>query len=178
MIAFSIRRAVPDDLDVLLALCMALQDHLEKCNPSVWHTSSQGQVERRRDLALAIKSDDDLVLVACDPAGSAIGMAIGHIQRQDRYEPSLAGLIGRVFVQEAWRCCGVGRALVGDLVVFFQRRQVDEIAVQYVVGNREAERFWTRLGFEPRIIRAGASLAQLRAHLSSSERLDSQSNSL
>jgi len=61
-----------------------------------------------------------------------------------------------VFVEEPYRRRGVGTRLVLALCQFFAAHGVEDISLRYVIGNRQAERFWNRLGFEPRIITVGA----------------------
>jgi hypothetical protein len=45
---------------------------------------------------------------------------------------------------------------VALLCRFFASEDVEDITLRYVVGNEEADAFWSALGFSPRIITAGA----------------------
>jgi hypothetical protein len=39
---------------------------------------------------------------------------------------------------------------------FFAQHDVEDVSLRYVAGNKQAQAFWTALGFSPRIITAGA----------------------
>jgi hypothetical protein len=54
---------------------------------------------------------------------------------------------------------------VAELCRFFAAEGVADISLRYVVGNEEASRFWTALGFAPRIVTVGAELRAAEARL-------------
>jgi len=51
---------------------------------------------------------------------------------------------------------GIGRRLVGELCRFFASKNVEEVTLNYIIGNKEGEGFWKTLGFKP--IRIGANV--------------------
>jgi ribosomal protein S18 acetylase RimI-like enzyme len=162
---YLIRAAVESDLDSLVALKLALQDHMELSNPTIYPLSPVGRAEVRTELAKQPQEDGTLVLLAESAQGEAIGMVIGQVQHQTRLLPETLANIGVLYVKDHWRRYGVGTALVNRLLGFFAERDAEEISVRYVVGNKEAERFWEGLGFERRIITAGASRKALASRL-------------
>jgi GNAT superfamily N-acetyltransferase len=162
---YLIRPAVESDLDSLASLKLALQDHMERSNPSIYPLSPTGRAEVGIELAKQLQDDDTLVLLAESAQGEAIGMIIGQVQRQSRLIPEALATVGALYVKEAWRRRGVGAALVRRLLEFFAAHDAEMISARYVVGNSEAERFWERLGFERRIITAGASQRALALKL-------------
>ena len=54
-----------------------------------------------------------------------------------------------MYVVKQFRRKGVGRRLMKELCKFFNSNKAEDLTVRYVVGNREAENFWRKLGFEP-----------------------------
>jgi ribosomal protein S18 acetylase RimI-like enzyme len=149
------------DLDRLVELKLALQDHMEKLNPDLWRLSATGCEQVRDQLAEFLSDQDSQVLVAMDNDGVIVGMTIGQIHTSENYVPPSTGSVGLLFVSESWRRRGIGTGLVRVLCQFFNSSGVEDIWVRYVVGNDEATNFWTKLGFRPRIISAGTKLDEL-----------------
>lgn len=161
----TIREATEGDLEVLLALRLALQAHLERCNPSLWRISPEGKLRSKEMLTQLLQEEDSTILVAVDADQRIVGMIAGQVRQQHGYIPQIVGSVHWLFVGEAYRRRGIGRALVARLLAFFVAKGAEEITLRYVIGNVEAERFWIKLGFEPRIITAGTSLQALAARL-------------
>jgi ribosomal protein S18 acetylase RimI-like enzyme len=68
-------------------------------------------------------------------------------------------------VGAAHRRAGVGSRLVALLCRFFASEDVVDVTLRYVVGNEEAAKFWSALGFSPRIITAGTGREALERRL-------------
>lgn len=162
---YTIRQAIESDLGSLVLLKLALQDHMERSNPSIYPLSLAGRAEVRAELSKQLQEEGTLALLAEATEGEAIGMVIGQVQRQTRLLPEILATIGILYVKGAWRRRGVGTALVRRLLEFFAAHGAEMVSVRYVVGNKEAERFWEGLGFERLIITAGASRKMLAAKL-------------
>ena len=163
MAEFVIRPATPADLDDLATLRLAVQAHSERSNPRAWRMTPAAKARARDELAEQVTSPDALVLAACADGGALIGIAVGQLQRQEKYEPAVSGMIRRVYVVERWRRRGVGRAMIRGLLGFFRQHGAEELSLHYIPGNVEAERFWASFGFHPSLIQAGATLAELAA---------------
>jgi len=155
MSGWTIRIARESDLDRLVELRLALQDHIESCNPHIWRLSSEGRKRIREQLAALLAEPETRVVVATNEADAIVAMAVGRIHRRDDYVPRCTASIEMVFVEAPHRRQGVGTRLVAALCEFFASHNVEDISLRYIVGNREAERFWQNLGFQPRIITAG-----------------------
>jgi GNAT superfamily N-acetyltransferase len=154
---YTLRLARKNDLDSLEALLLALQDHLEAANPNLWRMKAKARRGLRAQIANRLQAADSLTLVAEHVQDGVVGIINGRLIRNTRYQPSQAGTIDQAFVRADHRRCGVGAALVGAICRFFASQGVSDLSLRYVVGNEEAAAFWTALGFEPRIITAGAS---------------------
>jgi GNAT superfamily N-acetyltransferase len=102
-------------------------------------------------------------LVAEHPADGVVGMIFGRITVNERYLPSVAGVVDQVFVHEAHRRSGVGTMLMARVCRYFAGQQVTDLSLRYVVGNQQADAFWRALGFEPRILTVGAQLRKVEA---------------
>lgn len=50
----------------------------------------------------------------------------------------------------------------------FEEAQVEVLALDYVIGNTEAERVWKRFGFQPVLTVANARLKEVQQHIKGS----------
>lgn len=55
----------------------------------------------------------------------------------------------------------MGKSLVEKLLMFFDSKNVEDVTLRYVSGNKEAENFWKEAGFDPVIITANQHLKDL-----------------
>jgi ribosomal protein S18 acetylase RimI-like enzyme len=72
--------------------------------------------------------------------------------------PKSVGAISTIYVVKKLRRKGVGARLVNELFGFFNSERVEHVTLRYIVGNRAAEGFWRKLGFESIITTAGMRL--------------------
>jgi GNAT superfamily N-acetyltransferase len=154
---YTIRPAREADLDRLTELGLALQDHLEACNPGLWKMTAEGRANLKGQLAGRLHAPQMCVLVAEHERDGVIGVIYGRIMANNRYVPAIAGSIDQAFVSAGHRRAGVGTRLVAGLCRFFAAEGVEELTLRYVVDNPEAAGFWTALGFAPRIVTTGAN---------------------
>ncbi len=160
---YTIRRAVHEDLDRLAELMLALQDHLEACNPELWRMKAEARKEVKGRLAGRLSAADAYALVADHEADGVVGAVFGRVMTNTRYVPERAGLIDQAFVRQDHRRAGVGSRLVAELCRLFAEDEVDDLSLRYVIANEEADGFWTALGFSPRIVTAGAARKKVEA---------------
>ena len=153
---YTIRRAAKADLDCLVVLLLALQDHLEASNPDLWRMSPEARSQLKGRLAARLGAHNSCVLVAEHVQDGVVGVIFGRVVTSKRYDPSRAGSLDQLFVRADHRRAGVGTRLVAELCRFFAAEDVDDLTLRYVFANEEAAGFWTALGFSPRITTAGA----------------------
>ena len=110
-------------------------------------------------------------MVVAAAGGELVGFAYGKVFRRSTYSPNNVGQISMVFVQETFRRRGIGRLLVEELCQFFRAEKVEEVTLRYVLENREAEKFWNDLGFEPRLVTANIRFTVLKKHLCAREQI-------
>lgn len=159
-----IRNAKPSDIDKLVELRLSLQRHVEASNPKIWRITEEGVGLLKQGLEEAM-SDDNGRLVVAMMDGEVIGFAHGQVLQRTDYQPHIVGTISNIYVQGGFRERGVGRRLVESLCQFFSIKNVEEVTLRYVIGNREAEEFWKGFGFKPIINAANTSLEELKKRL-------------
>jgi ribosomal protein S18 acetylase RimI-like enzyme len=90
-----------------------------------------------------------LVAEALD-TGELIGYLLGEIQsRPPLAQPGLYGFISDIYVQEAWRQRGVGRALFEEMRRWFVDRKATAIELYIAEANPMAVAFWQEMGLSP-----------------------------
>jgi GNAT superfamily N-acetyltransferase len=162
---YTVRPARASDLDRLAGLLQALQDHLEASNPHLWRLKPEARRNLKGQIAGRLAAKDCCALVAEHHKEGVIGVIFGRIIVNNRYTPSRTGQVDQAFVRADHRRAGVGRQLMARLCHYFAVQGVENISLRYVVGNTEADAFWSALGFSPRIITAGATREAVEARL-------------
>jgi len=159
-----IRNAMMSDLEEIVKFRLSFQRHMEASNPKVWRITEEGQAHLREDTEQKVVDEGGRMVVAVKDE-KLIGVAYGEVSHRTDYTPNIIGQISIVYVREEFRRQGVGRRLVEELCQFFSSEEVEEVTLNYVIGNKEAEGFWTALGFEPVRISANLRFAELEERL-------------
>ena len=82
-----------------------------------------------------------------------VAFAHGTLKLGQAYQAGMrTGVITHVHVVRNHRRQGVARALVQDLLIWFEGKQVDVVEIDVVIGNEQATEFWRSIGFEPDLI--------------------------
>jgi predicted GNAT family acetyltransferase len=157
----SIRKATPSDIDRLVQLRLLLQQHCEESNPMIWHMTREGETILRQKVQNEISADNSHVLVA-EMNGQIIGSAYGEIIHRTDYTPETVGSISTVYVIREFRKKGFGTLLVKRLCELFDAEDVEDVTLRYIIGNKEAEAFWKKLGLKSIITTAKTSLEELK----------------
>lgn len=163
--AYVIRPAQRSDLDRLVELLLALQDHVEAANPDLWRMKPEARDHLKGQIGGRLQADHGCALVAQHEEDGVIGVIFGRVVTNNRYVPSRAGQVDQVFVRTDHRRAGVGSRLLAELCRFFATEEVEDISLRYVAGNHEATGFWSAVGFSPRIITSGANRQEAEAQL-------------
>ena len=161
--AYAVRRASKADLDRLVELISDLQDHIEAANPDLWTQSLDSRRHLKNTLTARLQAAGSCALVADHAQAGVVGAIFGRVLSNKRYTPSRSGSVDQLFVLPEHRRRGIGSQLVAELCEFFAGEGVDALSLRYVLGNDQAAGFWQALGFEPRIVAAGASRQAVQA---------------
>jgi len=152
-----IRKAEPSDLDKIVEMQLSLQEHLENSNPSIWRYTREKKELLKQDLEKQFMDDDHLILLA-EVKGEIVGFAHAEVQYRTTHIPAIIGSIANIFVYKKFRRQGIGSRLVQEICRFFRRKNVKDIYLRYVLGNKEGEKFWEKLGFKPILVTAHSQI--------------------
>lgn len=148
MNSFLIRNAKTSDLTKLVEFRLSLQKHAEKSNPRIWRVTKEGEALLKQNQEKALRDSNNRMVVA-EMSGEVIGFAQGEILHRTEYLPESVGMISFIYVAKGFRRRGVGSRLVEKLCRFFLEEKAEHITLRYIIGNVEAEGFWSKLRFEP-----------------------------
>jgi ribosomal protein S18 acetylase RimI-like enzyme len=157
---FTIRRAASPDVERIVELGLLLQEHVEESNPFVWRITEEGKKLIKKKVEADLANSNVLVLIA-EADGEVIGYVQGEVTSRSDHVPGTVGQVSRMYVVKQFRRRGVGRRLIKELCKFFNSNKAEDLTVRYVIGNKEAEGFWRKLGFEPIITTSRTSATEL-----------------
>jgi ribosomal protein S18 acetylase RimI-like enzyme len=165
----AIRKADKADLPVLLDFMAKLALHVAGSPPQKLKKKEQ---KRLKEVLVAALEDADKLLVVADiPGTGVVGMGYIYIWRsqgiweQAGEQEFKTGVIDDIWVEPEYRQLGIFSAILTELVTFAERRDVQELILEYSVSNKEAEATWTRLGFKTTGVRAAAFTASVKEKL-------------
>ena len=160
----TIRRAASSDVERIVELRLLLQEHAEKSNPLIWRITKEGKklLEQKVENDLA---DSSIHILLAEADGEIIGFVQGEVTSRSDHTPRTVGQVSLTYVVKQFRRKGVGRGLVKELCKFFNSNKVEDLTVRYIIGNKEAERFWRKLGFKSIIITSSTYPRELNSKL-------------
>lgn len=158
-----VRPAGSDDLDEVARLV----DTVVLTMPGPRQASAKTATGAQR-FGRLLSDPEAQLLVACLADGTRAGAAMLSV---DPVSMALGGLtMCAVLVVDAdARHRGVGRELVSAVARYADEAGADAVTVSLPPGNREAHRFFARLGFVPLVTNRIASVSQLMRALAPSE---------
>jgi ribosomal protein S18 acetylase RimI-like enzyme len=142
------RRAATSDVKRIVELRLLSQEHAEKSNPLIWRITEEGKKLLKQKVENDLANSSVQVLLA-EADGEVIGYVQGEVTRRSDHMPRTVGQVSLMYVVKQYRRKGVGKRLVKELCKFFNSNKAEDLTVRYIIGNKEAEGFWRKLGFEP-----------------------------
>jgi len=159
-----IRRAASSDVERIVELGLLLQEHAEKSNPLIWRITEEGKKLIKQKVETDLTDSNVLVLLA-EAHGEVIGYVRGEVTSRSDHVPRIVGQVSLMYVIKQFRRKGVGRRLMEELCKFFNSNKAKNLTVRYIIGNKEAEGFWGKLGFESIIMTSSTHLGELDSKL-------------
>ena len=156
----TIRSAASSDVERIVELRLLSQEHAERSNPLVWRITEEGKKLLKQKVENDL-ADNNIHVLLAEVDGEIIGYVQGEVTRRSDHMPRTVGQVSLMYVVERFRRRGVGRRLMKELCEFFDSNKVEDLTVRYIIGNKEAEGFWRKLGFESIITTSGTDLKKL-----------------
>lgn len=160
----TIRRAASSDIERIVQLRLLGQKHFEKSNPLIWRLSEEGKKLLKAKVEDEL-ADSNVRMLLAEADGEVIGYIQGEITCRNDHTPRTVGHISLAYVVRKFRRKGVGTRLMIKLLEFFRSNKAENLTVRYIIGNREAEEFWRKLGFKSIITTGSTSPKELDSKL-------------
>ena len=93
-----------------------------------------------------MKSEDGLVLVALD-GGRVVGYSLSEIRSSRGLELETFGAVDHVAVTASYRRRGIGEEMLGEIIKWFQSRNIDRVELEVAAKNQVAYSFWKKHEF-------------------------------
>jgi ribosomal protein S18 acetylase RimI-like enzyme len=143
-----VRRARTQDLPMLTRLWRELVGFHEALGGQDFRLAPGAEAGWKKYLRGHIGKADRLCLVA-EVGGQAVGFLVGSLERRPGiFMERDYGHISDVYVQEPQRGRGVGRALVGNALAWFEEKRVGRVRLKTDARNTLGFEFWKKLGFQ------------------------------
>ena len=111
--------------------------------------------EKYKSYLREVFGDRNYAVFVAEGEEGLVGFAMGRVNRNPSVVvPDAVGYIENIFVKEASRKTGVGKALCGQLLDWFRGRGVGHVELFYQIKNKEAEAFWKKMGFRTWLAKA------------------------
>ncbi len=146
---YTIRKAVPGELEKLYAI-FSLTDSLHrKAHPEIFREASD-PADIKDYLLSRVQSDDDVVFVT-EEQGEIIGAVIASIRQSPEYSlliPRHFVGVENLVVKEAYRQQGVGLALMERIHLWASERGIKQFELTVWDFNEAALEFYKKLGYK------------------------------
>lgn len=154
-----IRAARVEDTDAVAALWKRLVDYHRELDQDLPPATPDGPKRYARSLAERIGDTHTRTFVA-EADGRIVGYVLGVMVDfvPEMFEQELSGFLADIFVDEAYRRAGVGRALVAKLTDWFRSRGVTYFEWHVAARNAEGVKFWQAMGGRDVMVRMRADL--------------------
>jgi GNAT superfamily N-acetyltransferase len=145
-----IRKAVPDDLEGLVACSTALfAEDAGTRDPTL--SQDWPRLHAAGSFRSSLEDPSRLVLVA-DDGGAVVGHLTGGLAEPSDIRPLRVATLGSLYVMPPHRGTGVGAKLVAAFHEWARQAGADRLAVSAYATNDGAIRFYQRHGFLPRTV--------------------------
>jgi ribosomal protein S18 acetylase RimI-like enzyme len=147
----TIRKARKEDLERIAEFVVRLKQVNEELDPMYVTRDDLASVARHyieRSL-----DDPNTILLVAEHESTVVGMVRAVIVDRVFYEPRIEALITDIYVHPSYRRRGVASLLIEKLAEEARSRGISLLAAEYPPGNRIAEKFFSRMGFKPLLVR-------------------------
>lgn len=158
--AISVREAQPEDMPRLLELWLELREH----TPRRTGRTADALAATEARYTDAMRSPGCRLVVA-ECGGELVGMALLCIGTATAIVEAPALEMTHMVVSGKHRRRGAGKALVAAAASYAEELGLDQVVTSVRPQDREANRFYARLGFGPVAVKRVATVSALRRQL-------------
>lgn len=159
--AVTVRAAGREDADGLVELWGQLRTHIGR---TAQYTPAPS-VERVLEALEYAQRDDSARFLVATADDQIVGMALAVLSPMSPFIAFHVVHVDYLQVLEGYERRGVGKALLTAATAYADEVGSDHLLVNVFPANRDAQRFYARLGFQPVVTRRMAHVSVLRRRL-------------
>ena len=161
--AISVRRVRDDEQRCFTELWMSSRVEAGVSPEVAARAASEGRV------AAALTREDVRAYVAMAEDGRPVGFAVAATSPFSALTEAPCVTIDQLYVVPEARKHGVAKQLMGAVSLYADSRGSDQIGCNVPAQDRDANRFFARLGFSSQVVRRITTVAALRRRLGADE---------
>lgn len=147
-IKFSIHEANIEDLDTLLRLNFDLFEYEYEQGFSTTYNREWTYSEAGKKYFQSMLEDENKnAWIAFNEQKLQVGFLIASISHPEYRSPSSVAEIEMVFIDQDYRCSGIGRELVEHFKAWASEKDAGILRVGALAGNKHAREFYEKWGF-------------------------------
>lgn len=156
-----IRAAVASDAVIIGKMWSKLVAYHRGIDDDMPRATINGPELYARSLMDRLEDSHTRVLVA-EEDGQVVGYVLGVVVDlvPEMFEHESGGFLADIYVEDAFRGRGIGRALVETLAAWFKTHGVEHFEWHVAASNSEALGFWRAIGGRDLMIRMRADIKQ------------------
>ncbi|HVU14079.1 MAG TPA: GNAT family N-acetyltransferase [Phototrophicaceae bacterium] len=154
-----IRQVQAEDMDAVARLWLALVEYHRQLDSDLPPAAPQGAKRYARRLIERLDDPMSRVLVA-ETEGKVVGYVLGVVVdlAPEMFAQEASGFLADIFVDEAYRREGVGKALVDGLADWFRSKGLHYFEWHVAARNDAGIAFWQTMGGREVMLRMRAEL--------------------
>ncbi len=154
-----IRQVQAEDMDAVARLWLALVEYHRQLDSDLPPAAPQGAKRYARRLIERLDDPMSRVLVA-ETDGKVVGYVLGVVVdlAPEMFAQEASGFLADIFVDEAYRREGVGKALVDGLADWFRSKGLHYFEWHVAARNDAGIAFWQTMGGREVMLRMRAEL--------------------
>ena len=147
-------KAAVDDVDEIVRFDKESLELHKKFDPVFHNISGSDWKKIRAEMAKAVKSKNEQVIVAEDN-GKLVGFIKGYILKEGS---KIFGILQDVYVSSGYRKKGLGSKFAFELFDWFKKNKCSRVQTEVFVKNKAAVKFYQSLGFKEQIYKMSLNM--------------------
>lgn len=154
-----IRLATQEDTKRIGELWLEMVNYHQQFDDTMFQASEQGAKVYQDSVESRLNDSETRVLVA-EKNGEVVGYVLGMLVSINAamFVREQSGFLADIYVAEAYRRQGIGRALVERLVLWFHSQNITYYEWHVSSKNQDAVHFWESVGGETTMLRMRAKI--------------------
>lgn len=158
-IVYKVRPATVDDIDILIKMNQELfQYEYDYGFTDTWDINWPASEEGRKWYQAIFDTELSGAWIALNDLNEPVGSLVARVETDPMRTLNPIATIDFIYINEGYRCSGVGRTLVEDVKNWCSSKDVKLIETGAMVSNEHARKFYEKWGFSETEVQYGIKL--------------------